>query len=240
MLDFVIAFIIIIFSAMVQGATGFGFSLLAVPLLAFVLPLNVIVPILVLFSLLLNVIVFFKLQGHVDKVKIGILIGFGLISIPIGINALQGLDENIIKLAVGIIVIVSAVAMNFGIKIHFKNEKVAYGLTGILSGILNGASSLSGPPVILMLSNEGVEKSTFRKTLATYFLALNLFSIPMFVLNGMVTTEVLSKSVILLPALIIGVLIGVGLGNKLPEKIFRKITLTLIFLMGIMTIISSI
>lgn len=240
MIEYMIAFAIILFSATVQGATGFGFSLLAVPLLAFVLPLSVIVPVLVLFSLVLNVIVFFKLKGHVDKIQMFLLILFGLVSIPIGINALQGLDENIIKLVVGGVVIISAAAMQFGFKIKFKNQKIAYGLTGFFSGILNGSSSLSGPPVILMLSNEAVDKSTFRKTLATYFLTLNLFSIPMFILRGMVTDEVITNTLKLSPALLIGVLLGVGLGNKLPEAIFRKITLLLIFVMGVLTVISAI
>lgn len=239
MINYLIAFTIILFSSTVQGATGFGFSLLAVPLLALVMPLSSIVPVLVIFSLFLNIIVFFKLKGEVNKIQIGLLIGFGLISIPIGINALQGLDENLIKLTVGIVIIISAIAMQFGIKIKFKNQKIAYALTGFLSGILNGASSLSGPPVILLLSNEGADKAKFRKTLATYFLTLNLFSVPFFIMKGMVTNSVITDTIKLFPALIIGVLVGVGLGNKLPENIFRKISLLLIFVMGVLTVVSA-
>jgi len=234
-----ISFIVIVLSALIQGATSFGFSLIAVPLLALILPLSDITPMLVLFSLLLNIILFSKIKGDVNKKQITILIIFGLIAVPLGIHGLKSLDESYIKIAVGIIVIISAISLNFGFKVHFKNQTLAYGLTGFFSGILNGASSLSGPPVILMLSNEGVNKDNFRKTLSTYFMILNLFSLPIFFKSGMLTKDVLINTGKLLPAMLLGTLIGIGLGNRLPEKQFKKITLVLIFVMGIMTLISA-
>lgn len=215
MLIYSIAFVIIVLSAMIQGITSFGFSLLAVPLLAFVMPLDVIVPVLILFSLVLNIIVFLKLEGHINKLQITLLVLFGLISIPLGINILKFVDENYIKLVVGVVIVISATAMQFNYKVHFKNQNISYAVTGFLSGILNGSSSLSGPPVILMLSNEGAEKANFRKTLSTYFMVLNLFSIPLFIITGLVTKEVLSHTLKLSPALIIGVVIGIGLGDRL-------------------------
>lgn len=236
---YILSFIIITISALVQGITSFGFSLLAVPLLAIILPLDQIVPMLVVYSLILNIIVFANLKGKLDKKQILLLVGFGLVSIPIGIYALRVVDETWIKLLVGIIVILSSIAMNFGIKIKFKNQNIAYGLTGFLSGILNGASSLSGPPVILLLSNEGVNKENFRKTLSTYFMTLNLFTIPMFLMNGLLTEEVMTTSFKLFPALLIGTFTGLKFGNKIPDHIFRKITLGLIFIMGILTLVSA-
>lgn len=238
-MDIVLASGIILFAAAIQGITGFGFSLLSVPLLAFLMPLEVIVPVLVIFSLGLNIIVFTRVKGHVNKGQIVLLICFGFIALPIGIWALRFIDPRYIKLIVGLIVMISAVAMHLNFKLHFKNQSLAYGVTGFLSGILNGSSSLSGPPVILMLSNEGVEKSSFRKTLATYFMVLNIVSIPMFIGNGLITKQVLMKASSLLPAMIIGVLAGVIIGNRIPEKIFRRMTLLLIFIMGILTILSA-
>jgi uncharacterized membrane protein YfcA len=239
MLEFIIAFIIIVFASMIQGISGFGFSLLAVPLLAIVMSLDLIVPILVIFSLLLNIIVFTKVKGHINKKQILILVVFGLSSIPIGITALKGINEDYIKLVVGIIIVVSAIAMQLNYKIKFKSQNLAYALTGFLSGVLNGASSLSGPPVILMLSNEGVDKAAFRKTLATYFLVLNLFSIPMFAMSGVIDGLVIEHSLKLLPAMLIGTFTGVSIGNKIPESLFRKFSLLLIFIMGVLTIVSA-
>ncbi len=239
MVIYIICFLIITIAAMIQGVTSFGFSLISVPLLALIMPLELIVPMLVVFSLLLNIIVFSKIQGHINKKQIAILIIFGLISIPLGIYGLKVVDDTIIKLIVGVIIIISALAMQFGFKVRFKNQNLAYGLTGFLSGILNGASSLSGPPVILMLSNDGLNKDNFRKTLATYFMVLNLFSIPLFLASGLLTETVLINSGKLLPALLIGTFTGIGVGNKIPDVLFKKLTLILIFVMGILTLISA-
>lgn len=236
---YVLAFGIIMLSGMIQGITSFGFSLLAVPLLSLLMPLQLIVPILVIFSLVMNVIIFTKVKGHINKLQIALLVIFGLSSIPIGINALQGIDENIIKIVVGVVIIISAISMNFGLKVKFKNQNIAYAITGFFSGILNGSSSLSGPPVILLLSNEGASKENFRKTLSTYFLVLNLFTIPIFIMEKMITEEVLVNTLKLSPALFIGVFTGVFFGNRLPDRIFKKVTLVLIFVMGVLTITSA-
>lgn len=236
---YILAFMIIMFSSMIQGITSFGFSLLAVPLLSMILPLKVVVPMLVIFSLGMNIVIFTKVKGHINKIHISLLVVFGLVSIPIGINVLQDFNESIIKLIVGIVILISAISMNFGLKVKFKNQNIAYAITGFLSGILNGSSSLSGPPVILLLSNEGASKENFRKTLSTYFLILNFFTIPIFIMEKMVTSEILLTTIKLSPALLIGVFSGVIFGNRLPDAIFRRVTLMLIFIMGILTVFSA-
>lgn len=235
-----IAFITILVAAGIQGITGFGFSLVSLPLLAMLLPMETIVPMLVLYSLCLNIVLYKKVKGQIEKKRIVILVTCGLLFIPVGIYGLTAVNESLIKIIVGAIIIISSLALGLGFKIKFKNPMISYGLSGILSGLLNGASSLSGPPVILLLSNEGVDKDNFRKTLATYFMVLNLFSIPMFVMSGVLTTEVLLETLKYSPAMVVGVLGGVYLGNFMPEKLFRGMTLVLIFVMGIMTIVSSV
>ncbi len=140
---YIIAFLIILGASLIQGITSFGFSLLAFPLLTLVLPIQVIVPILVIYALTINIAIFSKIKGHVNKKQIFVLVLFGVVSIPIGINILKYIDDNIIKLLVGILITISAISMNFGIKIKFKNQNIAYALTGLISGILNGSTSLT-------------------------------------------------------------------------------------------------
>lgn len=240
MLPLLLGFIIIWFAASIQGISGFGLSLVAVPLLSLILPLEVVVPLMVVFSLILNVISFSKIKGHVNKTQMLILICCGVLFIPVGIYGLKTLDDQIIKVVAGVIISFSAIMMAFGFKLKFNNQKIAYGITGMLSGVLNGASSLSGPPVILLLSNEGGEKNNFRKTLATYFMLLNIFTLPAFVIGGFDVDQVLYYGIRLLPALIIGTLFGIAVGNKVPEALFRKLTLGLILVMGIMTVLSGV
>ncbi|SHJ76377.1 sulfite exporter TauE/SafE family protein [Paramaledivibacter caminithermalis] len=234
-----IGFIVIFSAGLVQGATSFGFSLLSVPLLSIFLPLKIIVPMLVIYSFIMNSIILYQIREYVKLKRISLLIISAVIATPIGANLLINLDESILKIIVGVIVTISSILFHFGYKIKVDNEKLAYVPVGIVSGLLNGSVSISGPPVILFLTNQGTEKQVFRATLTAYFWILNIMTIAIFIYKKLITIEVLKFTSYLLPALIVGVLIGVKLGNKVEEETFKKLTTVLIVIMGILSIISG-
>ncbi len=236
----IIGLIIIFLAGIIQGITSFGFSLLAVPILSLFLPLKIVTPMLVIYSFVMNSVILYNVRKHVNIRKIAILVISGIVAIPFGTYLLKVLDEGVLKILVGAIVTLSALAFIRGFKVVIKNEKLSYVPVGIISGILNGSVSLSGPPVILFLTNQGVEKQIFRASLTSYFWVINLFTIPMFMLNGLITKDVVSYTGYLFPALIIGVLVGIKVAGKVDEKFFRKLTLVLMLIMGILSIISGI
>lgn len=238
-LTIIIVFVVILCAGLIQGATSFGFSLFALPILAVFLPLKVIVPMLVIYSIIMNSIILYKIREHVKIKRILMLIVAAVIATPIGANMLISMDERILQLIVGVIVAISALSFYFGYKIKINNEKIAYIPVGFLSGLLNGSVSLSGPPVILFLTNQGVEKQVFRATLTAYFWILNIMTVGTFIYKGLVSTETLKFTLYLLPALVIGVLIGIKLGNKVKEETFKKLTTVLLVCMGILSIISA-
>lgn len=233
--------LIVIFSAgMIQGITSFGFSLLSVPLLSFFLPLQIVVPMLIIYSLFLNSIILYNVRGHVNIKKISILIIAGIIGTPLGTYFLKSLDENILKIIVGSVVTLSAIVFLRGYKIKVKNEKLSFIPVGLISGLLNGSVSISGPPIILFLTNQGVDKQTFRANLTSYFWVLNLMTVPTYFFSGLITKDVVSYTMYLFPALILGVLAGIKVGNKVDDAVFKRVTLVLIFFMGILSIISGV
>lgn len=236
----VIIGIIIIFAAgVIQGITSFGFSLLAVPLLSIFLPFKIVVPMLIIYSLFLNSIILYNVRKHVNLKKIYILVIAGIVGTFFGTYALESLDENILKVIVGAIVTISSIAFIKGYRMPVKNERLSYLPVGLLSGLLNGSASLSGPPIILFLKNQGVEKQIFRASLTSYFWALSISTIPIQLARGLIDKDVMTYTMYLLPGLVIGVLVGVKLGNKVDEAFFKKITLGLILFMGILSIISG-
>jgi len=236
----IIGFVVILCAGIIQGATSFGFSLLALPILAAFIPLKVIVPMLVIYSLIMNSIIFYKIREYVELKRISMLIIAAVIATPIGANMLISLNESILQVIVGGIVTISALSFYFGYKLKIDNERIAYIPVGFLSGLLNGSVSLSGPPVILFLTNQGVEKQVFRATLTAYFWILNIMTIVTFLYKKLINTEVLKFTGYLLPALIIGVLIGIKLGNRVKEETFKKLTTILMVLMGLLSVVSGI
>lgn len=233
--------LVVIFSAgLIQGITSFGFSLLAVPLLGIFLPLKVVVPILVIYSLIMNSIILYYIREHINIKKISILVIAGIVGTPFGTHLLTILDENMLKVMVGVIVTISAIINRYGYRVRVKNESLSYIPVGLVSGLLNGSVSLSGPPIIVFLTNQGVEKQVFRANLTSYFWILNIITIPTFFLSGLITKNVLSYTLYLFPGLIAGVLLGLKLGNKVNEGYFKRLTLGLVTFMGILSIVSGI
>lgn len=235
----VIGIIIIFFAGMIQGITSFGFSLLAVPLLSMFIPFKIVVPMLIIYSLFLNSIILYNVRKHVNLKKIYILVIAGIVGTFFGTYALESLDESILKIVVGVIITLSAIAFIKGYKMPVKNEKLSYLPVGLLSGLLNGSASLSGPPIILFLKNQGAEKQIFRASLTSYFWALNISTIPIQMARGLIDKNVMTYTVYLLPGLVIGVLVGIKLGDRVDEEFFKKLTLGLILFMGVLSIISG-
>lgn len=240
LLIIIIGFIVILCAGIIQGAASFGFSLLALPILGLFMPLKIIVPMLVIYSIIMNSIILYKIREHVKLKRISILIISAIIATPIGTNMLINLNESFLKIIVGAIVTTSALSFYFGYKIEIENEKIAYIPVGFISGLLNGSVSFSGPPVIIFLTNQGVEKQVFRATLTAYFWILNIMTTIIFAYKKLIDVELIRITGHLLPALVIGVLIGVKLGNRIKEETFRKLTTVLMVFIGILSIISGI
>lgn len=235
----ILGFCVIFAASCIQGMTSFGFSLLAVPLLGLFMPLSVIVPMLVMYSLLMNLMILVKLKMKPDLKAIGVILLAGMLATPLGADLLADANPDVLKFTVGVVIFISGVFMFKGYKVNMKNRTLGFITTGLVSGVLNGSISMSGPPVILFMTNEGVEKSQFRVNLTSYFFALNVMTVAVFFMKGQLGNDVLRTSAVMFPALVAGVLSGVALGNKVREDRFRVYTIVLIMAMGMLSVISS-
>ena len=236
-----LGFISILLASFTQGITGFGFALIAVPLLSLFIPeLRNITPIIVIYSLLTNIVIMYKSRNYIVFKKIIPLIIFGIIATPFGTYLLLYVEVNTLKIIIGLIITITSFAMFKNFKIKIKNESISYGIVGLLSGLLNGSTGLSGPPIVLFLTNQNTDKDAFRANLSFYGIATNTFAIILFIVEGIVNTSVLNFTILYLPALIIGVFAGIKISTKINEIIFRNLTICLIAFLGLYTVISTI
>ncbi|WP_243156208.1 sulfite exporter TauE/SafE family protein [Clostridium sp. C2-6-12] len=221
--------------------TGFGFALIAVPLLSLFIPeLRNITPIIVIYSFLTNIIIFYKTKQYIDFKKILPLIIFGIIATPLGTYILLYINVNTLKVIVGTIIVITALAMLKNYKIKINKQNISYGVVGLLSGFLNGSTGLSGPPVVLFLTNQNTDKDVFRANLTLYGIATNVFAIILFISEGIINTSVLNFTALYLPALIIGTFLGINASSKINEALFKTLTIYLISFLGLYTVISTI
>ena len=234
-----IGLFIFLFSAALQGLTGFGFSILAVPLITLFISPKTAVPILLIYSMIINIVVLYSARRSVNLKKIWILLVAGIITMPLGTHLLVIMNENLLKIFIGSMIFIFGILLLIGFRKQFSNEKVAMLPVGMLSGLLGGSISISGPPIILFLSNQNVDKHAFRGNLAAYFFILNLFTVPVYYVNGLLTNEVWIYSLNFLPGLLVGVFVGNLLSHKIKNDHFKKLTLVLLIIMGLLSIVSG-
>jgi uncharacterized membrane protein YfcA len=221
-------------AAVLQGLTGFGYSLMSLPLLALFMPVRVAVPVLSLTSIFLNLLVFLKARRSVRFGRIIPLTIAGIVSVPAGIWILTSTGEALLQVIIGVLVAMSAALYLSGFRIRIRREWLAMIPTGIVSGLLNGMTTFSGPPVILFLANQQVGKQTFRGSLALYFLLLNIAAAPAFIASGLLTEDIALATAIRFPAVLAGAFLGIRLSGKVEEGRFRKMALVILALLGLM------
>jgi len=224
----------------VQGCMGFGLALIVVPPLLMVLPATTVVPTIVLLSLLNTSAMTWHLRAQVSKdLTLPLAIG-ALLGLPPGIYLLTTLDGPGFKAGVGLFILAFSGVLLSGWTRPLRNPRLALYPVGFVGGFLNGSISISGPPVILFLTNQGMPKDTFRANLAAYFAVSGVLATAGFVIAGVLTREVLIYAASVVPAALIGTYTGVKLSTRVSQDAFGKLTLLCIIVMGLVLFIRNI
>ena len=232
--------IIIFIAAFLQGTTGFGFSLLSIPLLTLFISPKTVIPMILLESLIINIFVLYNSRKSLNfKVILPIFL-FSMIGVPIGAKLLLILPDYVLKIVIGVFILLFGILFLFNVRFKVKHEKVTRAFVGFFSGLLNGSITMSGPPIIIFFANEQKGKMHFRAHLASFFLMLTLFTIPVYFYYGLITKVVVNYALIFSIAVIVGVLGGNILIHRIQEVHFRKLTLIIIILMGVLAVYSGI
>ncbi len=226
--------------SVVQGCAGFAFSLVAAPFLLLVFPQGQVIPMLVMISLGLNLMVLRECRSHLAFGKVVPILVGGILTLPLGVWILTALDPRSFRLFVGGFLVLVALVMLSGWRRPLPYGFLTLFPIGLVSGILNGSLSMSGPPVVLFLNNQGTGKEEFKANLAAYFLALNLATMVVYGFRGLFSGTMVFVTLVYVPVLVIGTWIGIRVSRLMPETLFRKITLLLIIATGAVMVISNI
>jgi uncharacterized membrane protein YfcA len=220
-------------SGTVQGATGFGFVILAAPILTAYLAPTLVVPVMVMQSLVLGFVLVVHSYRWVRIGRIWPLMLAGVAFTPLGTLALVRLDEGVLKLLMGLVVGTTAIAMLLGWQRPVSSERAASVPVGALSGLLTGSTGLSGAPVILFFANQGIDPREFRANIVLYLQTVGLLALPSFLIGGVLTAEALTLAAQLLPASLAGVFTGIWLSHRVSLALFRRLALFVVVIAGV-------
>ena len=139
---------VLFLATFIRSALGFGEALVAVPLLALSMPVQVAAPLAVLVSITVAVVVVIQDWRNVHVRSAGWLVLSTLFGIPLGLLLLKTVPESIVKSILGIFIIAFAIYSLTGRKPELHNDRLAP-LFGFTAGILGGAYGMNGPPLVV-------------------------------------------------------------------------------------------
>jgi uncharacterized membrane protein YfcA len=230
---------IILLASIVKGLTGFGFALTSLPMLTIFLTPKTAIPLITVCSVFLDGYTFTEARRLVQYKEISPLVVSGIVGMILGTYFLVSLDSAAIKLAIGTVTILFTLASLMGVNRKISNTKNASIPIGLISGVLGGLTSISGPPIVLFFNNQNVEKTIFRANLIAYFFSMYIATVPAYFFGNLITVDLLGLSVVLVPIMFLGAIIGIRASKKVNEAAFKKITLLLVLFTGITAILSA-
>lgn len=238
-MDFLLIALIGLFSGTIKGSSGFGSSLVALPLLVFFYPVSEVVVMMITINVLVNFIMLFENKGfslkYIKEIKFIIL--FGVIFTYIGLLLLNDIDEQLIKYFAATLILIAVLNKLSLLKFKINDTILFQSISGALSGFSNGIASIDGPPVVFYLTSIKADKLKFKKTLVTYFLFLGVISVLMLSFDGAYSLEILKNTGFLSIFIILGVLFGMKASSKIDEAKFSKYVTILLIILGISMLI---
>ena len=233
---------VVFIASIIRGFNGFGFSATCISGFSFILPAIEIVPIILALEVIISIFMAPYVWNKIDwnfvfKLLIGITIGS-----PIGLYLLKYLSSDVTHLTVCVLVIFFSFLLMKGYvnkKINNSNAKI---FTGIISGALNGLTTLGGMPVALFLLVTSIQPAVIRGSLAASFFFTDIYAFTLSSVAGIVDITTIYRTLLLIIILPIGVYIGDKFFVKSKEETYRKVVfylLIFISILGVFRVINS-
>tara|TARA_B100001142_G_C14224175_1_gene612778 strand:- start:90 stop:851 length:762 start_codon:yes stop_codon:yes gene_type:complete len=237
LIEFVFVVLVVFIASIIRGFNGFGFSATCISGFSFILPAIEIVPIILILEVLISIFMIPYIWKKIDwnfvfKILIGILLGS-----PVGLFLLKYLDSEITHLSVCIIIIFFSFLLMQGYSNQNINNNSGKFFTGIISGTLNGLTTLGGMPVALFLLVTSIQPVIIRASLAALFFLTDIYAFILSFFANIVDMTTIYRTIPLVIILPIGVFIGDKFFVKSKEETYRKVVFYFLFIVSIIGII---
>ena len=226
--DTLILFGVALFAATVNGALGYGFSSLTVPLALLIFPNRILSPALVLVELAINMwVVALSRRSLAVARRRATPILIGLIpGIIIGSYLLSSANPGVLKLWTYLVLLPLILSQAAGYRRPIRAERAAGVSLGLGVGVLYSTTTISGPPLALMLNNQGVDKHEFRAALGTVRIVESTTTVIVYALLGLFSSQSIHLVVPIAPAVLLGLPLGTYLIRRVPNEAFRRVCMS--------------
>ena len=219
---------ITLLAAVVNGALGYGFSSITVPLALLFLSNRVLNPALVLIEVVLNAYVlwvnreaFSSVWRRMMPMIIGLVPG-----IAIGTAILSQVNPGWVRFGTLVVLLPLILLQAAGYRRPIRSERSATLVFGSGLGVLYSVTTISGPPLAIMLNNQGLAKVEFRAALGLVRLAESSMTAVAYAYAGLFTFTSIALIPWIVPSIMVGVPIGAYVIKRVEAEAFRRITMS--------------
>lgn len=228
-------FLVICVAGIGQAVSGFGFMLIAVPLLTLLMGPREAVPIGLAIGQAIALLGWYEGRAEVDWQPIRLLVVGSLVGLPLGLLVFRLVPLGLLQVLIGAVVI--GLTLLLVIKIALPSSRASLLGTGGVSGVLLGASGMPGPVLVVALQTVGLPPRRFRSTLQALLSIVGFAALGAFLLSGSYSLDSLWLFLAGLPATWVGWRIGDLIFARLDHRTLRIVVLVTLFLSGASTLL---
>ena len=234
--------IVVFVATLIRSTFGFGEGLIAVPLLALIIPVEVAAPVVVLLSVTIAAVVIVQDWRKIHVRSTGWLLAPTFLGIPLGIALLKSIHPDLVR---GLLAIVIMGFSGYSLLVKRSPELAEdSGIwllsCGFVAGVLGGAYGMNGPPLVIYGAMRRWSPQHFRATLQGYFLPASVVAMAGYWFAGLWTSAVTHYYLISLCVALPAIFIGRVVNHRLCEGTFFKYLYAGLLCIGVILLIQAI
>lgn len=231
---------VIFLATLIRSAFGFGEALVAVPLLALLMPVKVAAPLAVLLSITVAAVVVVQDWQHVQLRSAGWLALSTLFGIPLGLWLLTAVDEHVVKAILALVILAfSSYCLVSPRPFALQDDRLAW-VFGFGAGVLGGAYGMNGPPLVVYGTLRRWSAEHFRATLQGYFLLASVAGMCGYLAAGLWVAAVTHYYLLALPVALAAIFLGRVVNRRLKGPRFLVYVHVGLLMIGTMLLLQSV
>ena len=228
-----LVWVVIIAAAVLRAFTGFGFGIAAVPAFSlFMAPTDAVV-LSVSLALAISLLTLRTYWGQYPLRPLLPMLGVALLGTGAGVLLLRQLELRQFQFLVGLTVIAACLVLSTYRPRPRQPGSGVTAATGLVSGLLNGAFAMPGPPVIVYAMATQPDPARSRSLLMTFFLFSAALALASYGLAGFVTPQSSWLFLLAFPAMYAGDKLGYYLFRRFGAGHYRRVALVVLFAVGV-------
>ena len=221
-----------------KGGLGGTMGFLLTPMLTLAIPMDKAVGLLLPVLMVADIFAVAAYWRGWDIKKIWILLAGAVVGITLATFVLTSFPSEWLRKGLGALSLLFVFYRIFERRIMLALPYAPRNWHGVLAGSLAGFTSTlahaGGPPITIYLMLQKTPPRTFIATTALFFAVVNWIKVPYYYFGGLFDFGLLLKLIWLAPLVVLGVLLGRWLVNRVDRVLFDRIILVLLFISGVL------